>query len=222
MTGTAGRHHLADLWPLFGLSIRTPRLTLTPVRDDHLPGLVDAILAGIHDPSVMPFSPAWTDAPRDTLIRESLKYHWGLRAAVSPESWTISFAVQHEGRIIGVQDLSARSFALMRRVGTGSWLTLDAQGRGLGKEMRSAVLSFAFDHLGAHSAVSDAAVWNAASLGVSAALGYRFNGTTLAEARPGEVREQQLLLLPRENFRRPEWTAAVEGVDAVRPILAGA
>ncbi|MBJ2122045.1 GNAT family N-acetyltransferase [Arthrobacter sp. MSA 4-2] len=221
MTGTAGTR-LAEFWPLFGLSISTPRLVLTPVRDDQLPGLVDAILAGIHDPSVMPFSPAWTDAPRDTLIRESLKYHWGLRAAVSPESWTISFAVQHEGRIIGVQDLSARSFALLRRVSTGSWLTLDAQGRGLGKEMRSAVLSFAFDHLGAHSAVSDAAVWNAASLGVSAALGYQPNGTTLTEARPGEVREQQLLLLTREDFRRPEWTAAVEGVDAVRPILAGA
>jgi RimJ/RimL family protein N-acetyltransferase len=221
MTGTAGTR-LADLWPLFGLSIRTPRLTLTPVRDDQLPGLVDAILAGIHDPSVMPFGIPWTDAPRDSLIRESLKYQWSLRAALSPDDWTISFAVQYEGRIIGVQDLSARSFALLRRVSTGSWLRLDAQGRGLGKEMRSAVLSFAFDHLGAQSAVSDAAVWNAASLGVSAALGYEPNGTALTETRPGEASEQQLLLLARENFRRPEWTAVVEGVDAVRPILAGA
>ncbi|MHA7262693.1 GNAT family N-acetyltransferase [Arthrobacter sp. TMN-37] len=219
---TADGPRLAGLWPLFGLSITTPRLTLTPVRDEHLPGLVEAILAGIHDPSVMPFDVPWTDAPRDTLIRESLKYHWGLRAALGPDDWTVSFAVQHGDRIIGVQDLSARSFPLLRRVSTGSWLTLDAQGRGLGKEMRAAVLSFAFDHLGAHAAVSDAAVWNAASLGVSAALGYRPNGTTVIEARPGEVCEHQLLLLAREDFRRPEWTAGVEGFDAVRPILTGA
>ena len=33
---------LVDLWPLFGLEIRSPRLVLTPVRDEHLPGLVAA------------------------------------------------------------------------------------------------------------------------------------------------------------------------------------
>ncbi len=53
---TAAPAGLTEVWPLFGLSIATPRLTLTPVRDDQLPGLIDAILAGIHDPSVMPFS----------------------------------------------------------------------------------------------------------------------------------------------------------------------
>jgi RimJ/RimL family protein N-acetyltransferase len=88
--------------------------------------------------------------------------------------------------------------------------------------MRAAVLQFAFDHLGAESAASDAAVWNGASLGVSAALGYEPNGTALIEARPGQADEQQLLLLPREKFRRPEWTVVVEGFDAVRPTLTGA
>ncbi|TDK27634.1 N-acetyltransferase [Arthrobacter crusticola] len=222
MSGTSGQRRLAEVWPLFGLSIRTPRLILTPVRDEQLPGLVDAILAGIHAPSVMPFGVPWTDAPRDTLIRESLKYQWSLRAALSPDDWTISFAVQHEGRVIGVQDLSARRFSLLRRVSTGSWLTSAEQGKGLGKEMRAAVLQFAFDHLGAESAASGAAAWNRASLGVSAALGYEPNGSALIEARPGQADEHQLLLLAREDFRRPEWTAAVEGVEAVRPILAGA
>jgi RimJ/RimL family protein N-acetyltransferase len=210
------------VWPLFGLSIDTPRLTLTPVRDDQLPGLIDAILAGIHDPAVMPFSIPWTDAPRDTLVRESLKYHWGVRAAVEPENWTICFAVQYQGRIVGSQDLSARRFSLLRRVSTGSWITSAEQGKGLGKEMRAAVLQFAFDHLGAEYAASGAAVWNRASLGVSAALGYEPNGTALIEARPGQAEEHQLLLLSREKFRRPEWTAGVKGFDAVRPTLTGA
>lgn len=59
---------LEDVWPLFGLLISTPRLTLNPVRDEQLPGLIDAVLAGIHDPAVMPFGVPWTDAPCSSLI----------------------------------------------------------------------------------------------------------------------------------------------------------
>lgn len=46
----------------------------------------------------------------------------------------------------------------------------------IGKEMRAAVLSLAFDHLGAEVASSGAWEWNATSLGVSRALGYVDNG----------------------------------------------
>lgn len=49
---------LADVWPLFDLTITSPRLVMRIVRDEDLPGLVDAALAGIHDPAVMPFSSA--------------------------------------------------------------------------------------------------------------------------------------------------------------------
>jgi hypothetical protein len=63
---------LAELWPLFGLALRTPRLSLTPVRDEQLPELVDAVLAGIHDPAEMPFGVPWRDAPRDVLVRETV------------------------------------------------------------------------------------------------------------------------------------------------------
>lgn len=210
---------LVQVWPLFGLEIATPRLVLTPVRDEHLPGLVDAVLAGIHDPADMPFSVPWTDAPRDVLITETAKHQWRLRAGVSAGEWTVNFAVLHEGRVIGVQDLAARSFPLLRRVETGSWLTRAAHGRGFGTEMRAAVLQFAFDHLGATSAVSGAAAWNAASLGVSRRLGYVPNGTALAEARRGEVQVLQNLLLTREDFVRPDWVAEVRGLQAALTLL---
>jgi RimJ/RimL family protein N-acetyltransferase len=210
---------LVQVWPLFGLEIATPRLVLTPVRDAHLPELVDAVLAGIHDPADMPFSVPWTDAPRDVLITETAKHQWRLRAGVSAGEWTVNFAVLHEGRVIGVQDLAARSFPLLRRVETGSWLTQAVHGRGFGTEMRSAVLQFAFDHLGATSAVSGAAAWNAASLGVSRRLGYVPNGTSLAEARRGEVQVLQNLLLAREDFVRPEWVAEVRGLQAALALL---
>ncbi len=210
---------LVRVWPLFGLVLTTPRLVLTPLRDEHLPALIDAALAGIHDPAEMPFSMPWTDAPPDVLTRETAKYLWHIRAGVSVEEWTINFAVLHEGRVIGLQDVAASSFGLLRRVRSGSWLTRSAQGRGLGTEMRGAVLQFAFDHLGATSAASEAVDWNRASLGVSHRLGYTPNGTTRVEARSGEIEELQHVLLQREDFRRPEWSLEVQGLAEALPLL---
>ena len=56
-----------------------------------------------------------------------------------------------------------------RRRGSSS----GARGTGLGKAMRRAVLSLAFDHLGARAAITSAWHDNHASLGVSRSLGYR-------------------------------------------------
>ncbi|MHA7180995.1 GNAT family N-acetyltransferase [Arthrobacter sp. MDB2-24] len=220
MTGTPGTQDpLVRVWPLFGLVITTPRLVLTPVRDEHLPGLVDAVLAGVHDPAKMPFSIPWTDAPRDVLVTETARHQWRVRAGVTAADWTLNFAVLHEERVIGVQDLAARSFPVLRRVRSGSWLTRSFQGQGFGTEMRAAALQFAFDHLGATSATSEAADWNRASLGVSRRLGYLPNGTSLVEARHGEVQVQQNVLLVREDFVRPDWTAEVQGAEAALAFL---
>lgn len=106
---------LEDVWPLFGLQISTPRLALNPVRDEQLPGLIDAVLAGIHDPAVMPFGVPWTDAPREDLIRGTAQHQWRQRCTVEPENWTLNLAVCREGRVIGVQDLSARDLSIQRQ-----------------------------------------------------------------------------------------------------------
>ncbi|MBM7780531.1 GNAT family N-acetyltransferase [Arthrobacter tumbae] len=207
---------LSDVWPLFDLRIRSPRLELRPVRDEDLPGVIDAALAGIHDPNVMPFSVPWTDAPREVLIRETAKHQWRIRTSVEPDNWTLNFVVRHKGIPIGIQDMTSRHFSITRSVTTGSWLSRDYQGQGLGKEMRAAVLLFAFDHLGAEVAESDAAVWNQASLGVSRSLGYQNSGIKRVVARPGELTEQQGVRLAREDFIRPAWNVRVEGLEAAR------
>lgn len=212
---------LIDVWPLFGLEIRTPRLVLRPVRDEDLPGLIDAALAGIHDPAVMPFSMPWTDQPREQLIRETARFLWHQRAGVTPAEWSVNLAVLLDGVPIGLQDVGAKDFAVTRTVTTGSWLTRAQQGTGLGTEMRAGLLQFVFDHLGAEIAESDAAVWNAASLGVSRRLGYRDNGLHRFVARPGELSESQRLLLGRDDFWRPDWSADVTGADAARSMLLG-
>ena len=204
---------LEDIWPLFGLEIMTPRLVLRPVRDADLPGLAQAALDGVHEPERTPFSVPWTDAdPRD-LPRNLAAFQWSLRNRVAPHHWTVAFAVHFEGRVVGSQDLSAHDFASRRTVGTGSWLTQSVHGRGLGTEMRAALLMFAFDVLEAEWAESGAASWNEASLTVSKKLGYELNGVTRVSPRTGEPVDEQRVRLEKSSFVRPEWSIAVRGAE---------
>lgn len=206
---------IEDVWPLFGLTLCTPRLELRPIRDDDLPGLVEVAVAGIHDPARTPFGVPWTDAAPDELARSFARYHWGLRAAVAPDAWAVSFTVLQGGRPVGVQELSATQLATRRTVESGSWLTSSAQGQGLGTEMRAGLLLFAFDVLGAEWAESSAMEWNEPSLAVSKKLGYVDDGTELVEPRPGEVVSERRLRLGRDAFVRPAWSLRVDCSDAV-------
>jgi RimJ/RimL family protein N-acetyltransferase len=207
---------LEDAWPLFRLRLRTPRLELRPVRDDDLGPLVDAALAGIHDPGVMPFAAPWTDAEPDVLRRGLLQHQWRQRAELAPEDWTLIFTILHEGVPIGVQDVRGHRYPTRRTISTGSWLTRSKQGLGLGREMRVAVLLWAFDHLGAEVAETSAADWNHASQGVSRSLGYRDNGLGRIEARPGEMELDVRFRLEPAWLVRPDWTLEVEGVAEAR------
>jgi RimJ/RimL family protein N-acetyltransferase len=207
---------LEDAWPLFRLRLRTPRLELRVVRDDDLGPLVDAALAGIHDPGVMPFAAPWTDAEPDVLRRGLLQHQWRQRAELAPDDWTLIFTILHEGVPIGVQDVSGHRYPTRRTISTGSWLTRSKQGLGLGREMRVAVLLWAFDHLGAEVAETSAADWNHASQGVSRSLGYRDNGLGRIEARPGEMELDVRFRLEPEWLVRPGWTLEVEGVAEAR------
>jgi RimJ/RimL family protein N-acetyltransferase len=210
---------LGDVWPLFDLRLRSSRLELRLMRDSDLPSAIEAVLAGIHPPERMPFDSPWTDAEPEQLARDFATYHWRLRTAVQPGTWTLDFVVLHEGRVIGMQDLRAENLARTKTVSSGSWLTRSAQGRGFGTEMRAAILLFAFDHLGAEVAESSAATWNESSLGVSRRLGYRDAGLTVVEPRAGEPNTMQKLRLDRADFARPTWPLEVRGAAAARAQL---
>jgi RimJ/RimL family protein N-acetyltransferase len=179
-----------DPWPLRDLVLRTPRLELRPDDDEGLRELVEVAHGGIHPPEYMPFLTPWTDTDPRHLGRETMQHYWLQRAQVDPKTWSVHFLVRHEGRVVGVQSLSGRDFGVLRSVSTGSWLGLAHQGRGVATEMRAAVLQFAFDHLDAVEAVSGAFTDNAASLRVSAKLGYRPNGTRLHLRRDEPVTEE--------------------------------
>ena len=78
-------------------------MVLRPITDDVLPLLIDAALAGVHDPAFMPFTTPWTDASPEDLPMAVAQYHWGVRTRWSPAAWSLELAVEWEGRIVGVQ-----------------------------------------------------------------------------------------------------------------------
>ena len=211
---------LTSVWPPFALSLTTPRLTLRPLCDDDIPKAVEAAASGIHDQGRNPFSTPWTAVPADELGPNMARWYWQCRAASTPESWTLTLGIWHDGIFLGCQDLSARDFSLLRTVTTGSWLRKDAQGRGFGKEMRAAVALYAFDWLGAEACESEAADWNAASLGVSRSLGYELNGVTRMSWAGKQETVQRVGLTP-EGLRRPDWHLKVEGHDRTAGFLLG-
>jgi RimJ/RimL family protein N-acetyltransferase len=181
-------------WPLFGLRITTPRITLSYPREIDLSTLNDLANQGIHDPDVMPFDTPWTDEPPEIRAQHSLQFYWGARANWKPSNWHLTMMVKEGDTIVGIQGMLATDFAVKRQVGTGSWLGKAHQGRGIGKEMRAAILHLAFAGLGAERATSGAFENNAASLAVSRALGYVENGDDIGAPRGKPVRQIRLLL----------------------------
>jgi RimJ/RimL family protein N-acetyltransferase len=200
-----------DAWPLRHLVLRTPRLELRPDDDEGLFELVEVAKKGVHDPAEMPFNVPWTDSLPDDNGFGMVQFFWGMRAKLAAKDWAICFLVRHEGRVIGVQEMGARDFGVLREVNTGSWLGKEFQGNGFGTEMRVGVLQFAFDHLGAHIARSAAWQGNHASNRVSAKLGYVHDGTIGAAPR-GERLEHVRLRLDKANFVRPDWNVTVDGL----------
>jgi RimJ/RimL family protein N-acetyltransferase len=211
------RARLAEAWPLFGLELRSERLRLRLPTDAELLDVMALARAGIHPPDEMPFASAWSTQESPGFERGYLAYHWTNRAAWTPEAWEIGLLVAtHDGQVLGMQGVDARDFAHLRTVATGSWLGQAVQGQGYGREMRGAVLSFAFDGLGARLATTEAFLDNAASNGVSRSLGYEENG--FGQLAPhGIPRETQKFRMTEARWRsRPRPPVQIIGLDACR------
>ncbi|MER6116272.1 GNAT family protein [Streptomyces sp. NPDC001743] len=206
-------------WPLYGLRIRTPRLELR-LPDLALLGELSAVAAGgVHAPDAMPFTVPWTDCPPGERGRAVFQHVLGTIAGWQESDWALSLAVLHEGRVVGRQDVTSKSFSVTREVSTGSWLGIAHQGRGIGTEMRAAALHLAFAGLGAGTAVSDAMTDNARSLGVSRRLGYLPDGLTVATLR-GERVTLQRLRLERARWEEHRTVAVTtEGLDDCRAMF---
>ena len=205
-------------WPLFDLRIRTPLIELRPPTDDDLVELAAVAGRGVHAADFMPFLVPWSRRPSPELERSVLQWNWRTRAEWTAAGWHLSLVVVRDGRIEGMQGLRSEGFARVRTVNTGSWLGQEFQGRGTGKEMRSAVLHFAFAGLGAVAAYSGAFDDNAASIGVSRAVGYEDNGDVIRD-RGGKGVGRELLF----KMERVAWDARRRDdivIEGLEPCLA--
>jgi RimJ/RimL family protein N-acetyltransferase len=187
------RAALTQHWPLYGLEVRTPRLTLRYPDDHDLLALV-ALTADIHDPDFLPFAVGWSMLPDGERERNFLQYHWMRRGTWKPEEWFCDLACVVDGEVVGVQGIGATGFPTGRWFGTGSWLGRSFQGRGYGSEMRAAILHLGFTGLGAVRAETGAVEGNDASVRVTTKLGYQPNGTVLHAEAEGSRLELKFVL----------------------------
>ncbi len=184
--------------PLSRLRLRTPRLELHIATRAEARRLFRVAEAGIHDPTAMPFEVPWTDE----LDEEDFVSH-----VTGSTADSIRFVAFLDGAPIGVQAVDVHP----EWVSTGSWLGQTYQGRGLGTEMRAAVLTYAFDVRRAPVARSGAIAGNPQSLGVSRKLGYEVVGTHLVSPRGSPV-EHTDVEVRSDRFRSPV-PVSVDGVE---------
>lgn len=203
-------------WPLFDVAICTPRLTIRCADDRRLRDVAQVAAEGIHRADELPFYDRWTLQPPGILQRNLLQHGWGLRAMWQPNRWTFVGAVELDGRVIGLQSLGAEQFAERRTVTSWSWIGLPFQGKGIGTEMRRAILHFAFAGLGARVALSAAFADNGASNAVSRRLGYVNYADEVVQRDGSDATER------RWRLERDAWATQrredihVVGLDAAR------
>lgn len=213
---------LTELWPTFALRITTPRLTLRLPAESELPVLAQVAAAGIHDAGERPFLTPWTEGGPEERARLVLQGHWEDLASWSPESWTLGLGIfVSDTTPIGTATLRARDFRVVREVTTSSWLGLAHHRQGFGTEARTALLTLAFDHLGATDATSEVFPDNHASQGVSRKLGYVHDGIS-KDARGDEVLVSDRLRLTAARWAQTSHPpVTVEGVEQALPMFVG-
>jgi RimJ/RimL family protein N-acetyltransferase len=144
---------------------------------------------------------AWSLEPDlETYVRNSLEHHhenWTQR--MSQDDWLVYlFAFLGDEPVGGV---SARpNKDAYKSFTTGSWIRRDFRGRGLGTRMRSLMLSFVFETLGAETAASRAYEHNLASLRISERLGYATTGPFPRHASAHDAIPADMLPLREYHF----------------------
>jgi RimJ/RimL family protein N-acetyltransferase len=205
-------------WPLFDLRLTTPDLVLRPMTEADQATVARVLPDDVElDPAATTYPGLDERATRAVVVHQA---YWHAYGSWRPEAWRLNFAVLAGGELIGAQELEGNDFPTLRTVDTSSFLVTSARGRGLGKQMRAAVLALAFGPLAAQAAITEAWHDNRASLGVSRSLGYLHNGESM-HRRGTDVDVMVHLRLTREAWLarndRPDVT--ISGFDRCRPLF---
>jgi RimJ/RimL family protein N-acetyltransferase len=202
-----GRTPSHRYWPLLDLRLRSGDLVLAPLVEADLEELVARLPDDVElDPSATAYEGADPGTRRGTVVHQG---YWRGYGTWSPAAWRLDFVVRRGGELLGRQELEGNDFPKLRTVDSSSWLVEAVRGQGIGKRMRRAVLAFAFGPLGAREAVTSAWHDNAASLGVSRAIGYTDNGVST------DVRGDGLDTMVHLRMTAADWEASGAGEDVV-------
>ena len=194
-------------WPLFDLRLTVADLELAPMTEADLLPLAELLPDDVElDPAATRY-PGLPEAANRRVI--GFQHYWKSYGSWRPERWRLPFCVRAGGELVGAQELEAEDFAALRTVYSSSHLIASARGRGIGRQMRRAVLALAFGPLGAEAAVSSAWQDNHASLAVSRALGYLPNGESRHRRGDGVDTMRYLRLT------RADWLAGNGASDVV-------
>lgn len=210
-----------SLYPPLAVRVATPRLELRGATDDLLERLAPLVRSGM----AMADPPPWDDPSSfyepdpDVRVRKWLQGVWRGRGTVRPDVWRLYFVVLVDGEPLGQQDLTGHAFNDFGTIETTSWVSANARQRGIGTEMRSAILHLAFEGLGATEAHSEAAVDNAGSNAVSERLGYERNGTAWATHQGKPVLGQRWRLGRETWAARRREDITMSGVEECRVAL---
>jgi RimJ/RimL family protein N-acetyltransferase len=203
-------------WPLHGIRLRTADLDLTVMTEADLPTLWALLPADLElNPHATTYAGLDVPANRRAVLAQG---YWRALGMWSPDDWALPFVVRLAGRVVGAQWLEGPDWRADRTVDSSSWLVAEARGRGLGTQMRAAVLALAFGPLHAQAAISSAVVGNASSLGVSRSLGYHDTHRSVLE-HSGET-------LQHVRLERATWDASgrsrhvvIEGMNPALPLF---
>ncbi|WP_328999766.1 GNAT family N-acetyltransferase [Kribbella sp. NBC_00709] len=190
-------------YPLLDVRVTTPRLELRGATDGLLDELAEVVRAGKTDAEPPPYDDPISlyEPDPDLRVAKWRRSIWRGRGTVEPERWRLYFVVVVDGQAVGMQDLIGVNFSTFGTVTSFSWLSSDQRGRGLGHEMRAAILHLGFAGLAAKEAGSDAFVDNHSSNAISRALGYEPNGSDW-DTRQGEPAVLNRWRLTRDNWEQ--------------------
>ncbi|MBK5308227.1 MAG: GNAT family N-acetyltransferase [Frankiaceae bacterium] len=135
-------------WPVVDLRLTTGDVSLRPVVETDLDLLASLLPDDVElDPEApRPFGLTGS-SQRAVVVHQE---YWRHRGAWTPSAWRLPFLVLLDKQPVGMQELEGKDdFLADRTVDSSSWLVASARGRGIGKAMRAAVLSLAFDGLDA-------------------------------------------------------------------------
>jgi len=117
------REHLTAICPLYGLTIRTARLTLRPPDEADIAALARALVPGVQAPETPRFQADWLYAASPARERRLLKTVSGAVSRWTPDDWELNLAVFLSDDPVGMQRIFSHGFGVTRAFGTGSWLT---------------------------------------------------------------------------------------------------